>query len=398
MSRTRKRALWLASEAGSYSTDPSANGSGYVHVPVMAGTLTFRDQLTLIDTDQHVDSNFPTKPLAGPDGWQLDAEVPLSGLSAAAGDGTNASTVTDDYLDIIMAHITTSAVTTPGEGLAGSSTTTTIILDTDAYNAQHLAPIYESGLPAAAPRTQWAMINIDGGATYTGCTPTLDDAPTTAAVAYGTKAYIPSVAGGNSLALVYRSPTADYTLLGGRVTAATIVGELDGVWRLRLTIQGDRIVRESKGSLPAIAVFSRFLKVQLSPVWFGGTKYATNRIEIDLGITAAEIGSTAATNGRANYDSIAIVPSVTISPLFTTALEDLKRNVTAGELLVQMGGGVLANSVLNTCAFHILEATARGNDDADDGGRQRISLPFQTSTPLLHSSGAAARVWQFVRA
>lgn len=400
MALTRKRKVCIAFESTPL-VDPSADGSGYVYVPALSvGDLS--DDTSPIAGSIATGTNWETQPIAPLDSpWSFPLDVPLSGLASAAGDGTAASSVAVDYLDILLGHILSAAASVAGEGLGSGSTTSSLVLDTDptGYDAQQLVPVFESGLPTAGERTQWTMLNVSAGATFAGCTPVFDDAPTTAAVAYGTKTFLPTDTGGATIALTYQQDDVTYTLLGGRVTACSLIGELDNKWMARLTIAGCTHAKDTgKSALPAAVKMSRWLKVGLSPFWFDGSKYATRKIEIDLGISAAKVGATSAASGYVDHRSISLAPRYMIEPLFSDDLNLLKRSQAVGRAMVQLGGGVLSGGVLNTMAVHSEEVSVRDTKRSDDAGQQRMSVTFGASTPVLHSSGDAARVFQIARA
>lgn len=395
MARTRKSALFVATES-TYGTDPSASGAGYAYVPALGQIGALKDGLQLLETKYHTGRNFPTAPVAGADGWSFDVEVPMNGFATAAGD--SGSVPANDWFDILLTHVFGSQTTVIGRGVGVGSTTTSFVLDLDTYNVQHVMPVYEASVPTGAARTQWALITVDAGTgTYT-VAPTQTQAPTTAATAYGTNAYQFDDDGGSSLAFVYRQDDVDYTLLGARCTGGTITAELGQIIRLKLSFAGDTKTQEAKGSLPVIVAYSRTLRTLLSPVWFNNTQYATRKIEVDLGITAAVQESTQAVNGRANYELIYAAPKVMIEPLFTNAIQNLKRNQTQGRLLVQFGAGVLASGALNTMAFHAEQAVVIEADPVDENGRVRNAVTLQVTDPVEFTSGVNARYCQLLRA
>ena len=56
--RTRKSTTWIALESGGPGVDPSADGSGYVHVPTMGTGADFIDDETeLLDTNFEIGRN-----------------------------------------------------------------------------------------------------------------------------------------------------------------------------------------------------------------------------------------------------------------------------------------------------------------------------------------------------
>lgn len=406
MARTKKRAVWIALEVdGSnnpvFGVDPSADGSGYKYVPaVVVGDLV--PERKLLEAPVATGTTWATAPIPGPDGASLQLEVPLSGLASACGAGTNASSVTDDYLDLLARHIFTTAATVAGVAVGTGSTGSNLVLASDptGYDAQQLVPIFETAKPTTGVRALWALLNNSTGPTFTAVTPAMDYSPTNAAIAYGTKTYLPSDSGGPTIALAYKLDGVIYRLLGGRVTQASIVGELDGFWRLKITISFDSKADDTSGktALPAVTRFTRFQKVLLSPFWFNGTKYSTRKIEIDLAITAAVVGATDAVNGRAGHESIAMGPKVMVEPQFAETWNTLRDAQTEGRVLVQFGSGALSGGVLNAGAFHIEAATVRDAKLADENGRQRHAIMLETVTSLTHTSGDASRVCQYVRA
>lgn len=403
MAITRKTSLWVAAES-SYGADPSANGSGYKTVPVLGPCPRPTDGKATLATEYSTGRQWPTAPIAGPDGWTLDGvETPLIGLLTAAGDGVNASTKADDWLDVLLTHIFGTQYTTTGEGLAGGSSGSSLVCDTDAFTIQDLLPIWESALPSSgAARSQWELVTVDNGdGTYT-VAPAFTADPTTAAVAYGAKIYRPSDAGGNSLALVVQDDDIYYTLLGARVTAFSIVGELGGIVRSRLSFAGDSKTEEAatKTALPARLAAPALtpVKTVLSPVWFNGTQYATRRFEIDFGLETAMVGSTAATHGRANWQNVSMRPRLTFEPLRTDALQNLRRNATAGRALVQLGSGAFASSILNSLAVAFSEGVATEVTDTDDQGVARKSVIVSMTDPVYFSGSTLSQVVQLARA
>ena len=392
MARWKKRALWAAAES-TFATDPSANGSGYTFLPtVELGPL--QDQKTVIETNYMTGRNFATAPIPGPDGWQFTASIPLWGNASLAGDGTSASTITDDILDAILLHILGTRTNTTGDGFGAGSAAGTAVLDADTLSLQDLIFAYHS----SAAFGQWRYITADPGTGTYSIAPNWDTTPTTDFISYGIKYWTPDDDGGANLAFVYRQDDVDYTLLGGRVTAATITEKPNDITRLNLTIQGDTKTREAKGSLPAVSAAPAVTPIRglLSPVWWNGTKYATNDLTLDFGITAAPLDGTQGANARTAWENISLNPSLSITPLFSTTLEDAKRASTTGRLLVQFGGGIVSGGVANSIAAHWDEVTLSEANPQDESGRIRQSLSFRLSDPVAISS-VAARVFQMAR-
>lgn len=397
---TKAKGLWVGPPEAAHGTDPSTSGALYSWVPILNESLSeLRDMKTPIPTQYDTGRNHNTAPIEGPDGWEFSCEVPLNGLTLAAGDGVDASTVADTYVDTFSTHIFGSRYTTVG-------TTLTAVPDADGfqvaagdpYDRQDLVVAYESGVPARE-RAQWSFVDGDNGAQDYDVAPSWADfgtAPlTAAAILYGIKGYLPTFDGGATLPFVYRRRGQDYTLLGGRCTSAVITIEPGKIIRLALTFRGDTKTPESKASLPLPSRGPALtpLRGLRSPFWFAGTRYATRRVTIDLGVTAGVVEATEGPEGRGDDLSVSMLPKVTIEPLFSTALESLKRLATPGPLLVQMGAGILNGGALNVGAFHASEAVALTADPVDDNGRRRQSVEFEITDPV-QVGGVAARVFQ----
>lgn len=396
MSRSRKLTLYSCPEV-TYGADPSSNGSLYLPVTLLGRPGFPKDEKSILETDFSTGRNFGTLPVVGADGWSLDFETPQFGLASACGVGVNASSVTADAQDHLFANALAAVATVAGVAVSTGSIITNLTCATDPYNAQQVIPVFEANLPSAAnPRTQWGLITTDS-APYS-IEPSWLTAPSSAAIAYGTKGYQPSDTGGPSVAFVYRLDDVDYTLLGGRCTKLSIVAESNKLVRLRWSFRGDSKVQEAKGSINPITTVSRSpIKMLSSPVWFGGARYETSKIEVDFGITAAVRESTEAVNGRASDEVISVGPTVMIEPLYADATLALKRAQTAGRVLVQFGSGVLSGGVLNTCALHLDQASIIEADPSDESGRIRQGAKLKASDQLVFGS-AAARFLQYLRA
>ena len=405
MARTRRSALYVAAES-TYGTDPDSDGSSYTFVPTLGTIGLLKDGRELLETKYFLGRNFPTTPIQGRDGWSLDFEVPITGLSVRAGEGTNASTVAADYLDVLFAHMFTAVTTTIGTGVA-TNTTTAITTDADSFIAQDLIPLFETNNPAAATqRTSWELVTVRVGASSYTITNWADHVNFTAAgTIFGTKMYQPSDAGGASLAFAYVQDDLVYTLLGGRITSAVITGEVGQLIKMKISASGDTKIDDTTaktGNLisgSGAVVPNRSPCVTLrSPVRFGTTTYPTRKIEIDLGLVTAVQESSGAANGRANYESISVNPKITIEPLYSDANLNLKRDVTTGRLLVQMGSGVLSGTIANTAAIHAEVANVMEADATDDQGRLRQQIVFQVVDGGIFTGSTVSRHFQFVRA
>lgn len=389
-----ERRIYLATESA-YSTDPSADGSGYAFLPAFS-VGDIQDGKTPIPTNWATGRNLPTAPRPGQDQGTVELELPWIGLAAAAGDG--GSVPAADWLHQILLHIHGVTAATDGEGVTSLSGTT-LTLDDDSQAAQDVVPLFQAGLPTAgAPRTVWFPVQArTASGVYT--VPDLGVAFTGDAVAYGARRYLFNRTGGNSLALVHIKEDTQYTLLGCRITGARLAGEAGDLLRLRLTVRYDRRVVSAKASLPAPSAGPAVtpVHVDLCPVFINGVDTETAKFEYDFGLQATQRRSTGSPNGRANDQLVRAEPMISIEPLFSDARRALKANATPVEVLIQLGAGVLEDGVLNTGCIHAQQATAESNNESNDAGIRRTPLELKVSDPVAYG-GAAARVIQLYRA
>jgi len=394
--RERKRQIHLVAES-TYATDPDADGSSYYYVP--AEGITYEEQTEILDTAYSTGRNFPTESEVGAQGHSVTFSVPLIGLSSAAGNGVNASTVTDDWLDVLLISIFGVQSTTEGESVTGSTTSSLTTADSSWAAVQNLVPVHIASVPTGNERTQWSQIQSSATGT-TSIAPTLQASPGNGAVAYGVKQYRVDDDGGSSIALVLTDDALVYTFLGGRVTSLRITGEHKRRAMAQVTIQFDRRALDTgKSSLPSAARLTTTpVKMFRSPVFFGNTRIATRMVEIDFGLSAAEVQDTESTNGRGGYELVSIAPTVTIEPLRSNTYDGYKQALTRDPLLVQLGGGVVSGGVLNSLALHLARCEAREVSYTAQDGITRNRLVFTAVDRIEFSAGVASQFMTLARA
>jgi hypothetical protein len=392
-----KNGLWVALESGGFSVDPSASGALYNHLPAEEiGELVEGPEL--VETNlQLTDAFGRTRRIVGANFWELDVKFPLVGFNVSQGDGS--APPADDWFDLIATHVWGAPVLESGEGLGVGSTTSALVLDPPGTGGlQSLHPIYEAGLPTAAPRLQWAR-STSASATAPTIDPTLAAAPTTAAIRYATKTWVPTDPGGNTLALVHRKGDTFKTLLGGRITNLEIPETGIGkALYLNAKIRGDRVVVESKGSLPPPVLMPQpEILSLLSPVNFNNTFIETASIGVKFGLKTSEREATASATGRVQHDVIGGEAMVTIKPVYTAATNAFQENGTRAPLLLQFGAGLLAGGRLNGLAFHAAEAQAVKRDVVAAKGIRRNQVQFAINNMGVISGSTRARYYQVVR-
>ena len=379
MSRTRRRSLYMAQESA-FGTDPSTNGSGYTSVPAEElGDLV--DQLQMLETNYATGREWPTRVEPGADGAELQFQLPLWGLTSAAGDGTAASSVNDDVWDYILENVLGVQQTNSGEGVAAGSSTS-LTLDSDSMSAGDLALVYDA---AATTRAQLAYVSADGGAGSYTVSPAWGSALTSAGVAYGSKMYIPNqpFVGGPTLSCVYvDSDVGIYTLLGGKVTSLSITADVNARLMASVTVMFDSVTEETgvKNSLPTAASAPVVTPMQLrwSPVYALGAYHSASKLTFDFGLSAAPVKSPDAANGRIGHESITIAPVLTIDPLRADSLRTAKRAASSDEMLIQLGGGILASGRVNAWGIYVPVGQIQEHTFSDDDGHARSEIQLRS--------------------
>jgi hypothetical protein len=379
------------------AADPSANGSGYSYVPTV-NPATKRNMRSQLATQYAVGGIFPTRPEAGPDGGEIRFRTVWGGLASIAGDG--AAPPANDWLDILLTSAFGTQRLLSGEGVGVASTTTNLVLDagTD-YTFQDLLAVYEVGLSVG--RTQWAMATTDPGTNQHAVAPAFAVAPTTAAIAYGSKTYRQAAPATGVVACVFVDDTVGvYTALSGRVMLNSIEAQHGELYIADWTIRFDsKTLDVGKSSLPAITAGPAFPPAQArnSPVYFNGTAYETKSVRIDFQPRPLLIGATSAPNGRGGDENLCN-PRVTIEPRRNSAIEALSDAVTQGPLLVQMGAGILNGSVLGTTCLHIDNASPEPVQDLADDQYSRQTVTFAVADRVFQSAGQRSHNVQLARA
>lgn len=385
MARTRRKSAYLILES-TYGVDPSPSGSNYLPLPAESlGELM--DRREMLETGYGSTSGrewiSPVEP--GAAGAELQFTMPLWGLASAAGDATNAATVLDDAWDLILEHLFGSKSTTAGSTvtfISGSDLT----LGADVFSVNDPVLTYEPGL-AGQTRAQVRRIATDTGIGQYTVDAAFDSNDGGSAVAYGSKIYRPNqpYVGGNTLALAYRDDDVGvYTCLGGRITSFSIEAAVNQRAMASFTIMFDSMTLDgAKVSLPAALSAPPVTPVQLrwSPLRFNGTNIGVASISLDFGVTAAPVRDTDRANGRADYEAITMRPVVTVNPLRTDAVRQLKTTAQQGEMGLQFGGGILSGGRINSVFIGFPAAQVVGGDPEDDEGYARHGLQIEAKDP-----------------
>jgi hypothetical protein len=322
-------------------------------------------------------------------------------MASAAGDGVDASTVTDDWLDMLLEHTFGTQVTTEGETVSAVGGATSITPTATVYSVHDMIAVHEASIPSAiAERTQWGIVTAESGGVLT-IDPGFQTNPTASSVIYGVKSYRVSDAGGNELAFLEEHDARAYMHLMGRINSLSISGSDKKRVMASWGVQCDSSSADdisTKTAIPAAAVQTTTpIKHLLSPVFFNGTRVATKSCQVDFGIAASEVSDSNGANGRGGQELVSIAPTVTIEPLHAESYRQLKRAGTKGRLLVQFGGGVVSGGVLNSVAIQFEQVDVREVTSSDDNGMTRQSIKFHAVDRVELSSGVDSIFMQMAR-
>lgn len=142
------------------------------------------------------------------------------------------------------------------------------------------------------------------------------------------------------------------------------------------------------------------IKALLSCAEYQGVNYDSRVLNVDFGIAAESVDSTKGIEGRSDYDLIGQAPTITIEPLRTNAIQDLKRNAESntGSLVITYGSGSLSGGALNAVAIHVQSAQVNDAPRTDDAGRLRNTLSIMPVDSGEFSAGVESYKFQICRA
>lgn len=395
-SRHRKRTLYLASEV-TPGVDPSPDGSGYFSVPII-GLGELEDTLEHIPTNYFTGRLASTVPLPGAEGTRFTFGIPLIGNVTGAPD--NASPPADDWLDIILNHMFGIQETHTGESVTGSTVGDVTLDAGGGRGLNDLAVVWDPALLfQGGQRSQWTKL-VTAGPTNFQVEPDFVSAP--AGQAFGVKQYQFQDCGGPSFSAVYVDDQVGTYRMGlGRITAFAIEGTAGQPLQATGTMEFVGVIEEDaagKTALPPSIGAPAITPLILtgSPYFFGGANFSTAQVNIDFGIEAAPVLASESPNGRVGNDAIRMEPTITVRPLRTEANRLLRKNLTVGEALVQLGAGILnGGGVLNTMAINFGATYASEvRPEGDEGGNSRQQIVFRAvdagAAPAVHFQVARA--------
>ena len=405
--RSKKRGLYFAAQTGDIETDPDDDGND---VPAKYKQIKIEDLGVLSDDFTMDESGFlrgknRVAPMdAGVDGASFTFSTVLQGVEDAAATGSEAMPA-DDWLSLILENVFGAPDQNVSTGVGTGSAAGTLVLDADTLAAQDLVPVQSTGTNSG--RAQWRPVTNAASPYTVGAN--WAATPDGTEIAFGTDQYRHSTAvdsgGGNQLAAYYLFDDLRYTLLGGRITSLKITLAAMQKAKIDASIQFDSKVRGPKSSeatflAGAGPMAGVPIRGTLSPLFWGGTAYATSSIELDFGLSTTVAEATSGPNGRSAIEVISADPVITISPPHGTNWEDDFRAGTQRSLLIQFGGGVFdaAADRLNTCCFFANAAQAKSVQITDDAGRARSAIQLTVVDAGEVAANTDYTYWVFARA
>lgn len=393
--RTRKVALYLKAES-SYGVEAgSTDGSDFTACKCLSLDL-LQDNTNMLETNFATGRNRQTEPEVGADGAQITFTTPIQGLVSAAADGTAASSVADDWFDLILTNVFGAPRETTGEGLTASATASSLDVDTDAFTNQDMVAV--QGASFDSGKVNWRRVS--GTASPYTMDRNLNATPDGSEIAYGAKIYRNSAAGA-SLSACYDLDGTIYLLKGGRVSSMSIEMTAGELATLSVTMDFDSKLDDTstKTALPTLGTLAGTpIKGLLGAFAWGSTEYAARTVSVDFGITMQPDATVTTANGRADMDIISIYPTVTVEPAYAQTFVDDMTGGTSRALSIQFGSGVVSGGVLNGCNLFMEKARLTQSNPSDDGGRLRNSLQFQCVDAGIFSGSIIAEYFQFSRA
>ena len=392
--RTRKSALYIKAES-SYGVEAgSTDGSDFTAVKCLSLDL-LSDNTAMLETNYALGRNTKSAPEVGADGAQVTFTTPLQGLVTAAGDGTNASSVADDWLDLLLNNVLAQS-TTQGEGVDASATASSLVTDADTYTNQDMVAL--QGASFDGGQVNWRRVG--GTASPYTMDRNLDGTPSGAEITYGCKMYRPGTPGA-SLSACYDLDGTVYLLLGGRISSMSIemsAGEL-AVLSVTMDFNSKSDDSSAKTAFPALGTLAGTpIKGLLGAFAWGATEYAAKSVSIDFGITAQPDSTVTTANGRSDIDIISTYPTVTVEPAYAQTFVDDMTAGTARSLSIQLGSGVVSGGVLNGCSMFMESARLTASNPSDDGGRLRSGLTFECVDGGIFTGSIISQYFQFSRA
>lgn len=380
------RALHLAQE-GSFGVDPSANGSAYLPIGLTSRPYMSNDT-ELAETNYATGRNADTEMLVLRDGSSVPVEIDLTGPATSGAD--NVAPVALDAIDFILAAaFGTAARVINGRAVGAGSTTANIVLSSAVLAADDLACLYVS----ASNRMRYRPV-AGAGPTYT-VAPNWEAAPVqTNDYVVASRQYAHQAAQGPSLAAVLNIDGTLQLGLGMKPQGKlSIKGRSGKKITLSTALRGDTFTPGvTKASLPAVSTFPSAAVFTLSDFYFNGTNYGTKSFSLDFDLSTVDVEASTAATGRADIQIVRVEPTITIEPLFASALwQGLLDAATIAPVILQMGSGRLGSGRNNSLGFHAPRAQVVEVKDQNDNGIVRHMVKLK----IL--DGVTARRWTLAR-
>lgn len=385
---TKTNVAYIAPES-TPNANPDADGSDFVYVPTTELSL-ISDLGEILETNFQTGRGYRTAHEFGAQGWRISAKIPFWCMSSSAGTSVSASTIDDDFLDVLLNHIFGAHANTSGVGLtSGAAGASVLVADTSGFSLQQCLL---ASFTDAATRGHYAQITATASAPTYSIAPPWKSTITTNWQALGAHVWQPTLSLATSLALFFKQGTQWYSLTGGKVTSAQINCVLNKPYSLDVTIEGISKSRVSApASLPAAVppTYAR-LRHSQAPVYFGSTELDNAGWTFDFGLQTAPIESSGLAEGRAQIETIGFEPKLTIKPFWSSTIEDWKSSATKAQITLGLGSGIQATSRANGASLIVPGMQIVSNDAGDDGGRVKQDLEFALADQIYPAADATA--------
>lgn len=414
--QVKRRKLYIAAETTYAQEAGAANGSAMAYVEATSiGQLV--DGKGVIEAPQMTGRPFPTAMYAGPDGGQFDIEFPIIGLSGSAPSGSSIPAV--DWFDTLMrSFFGTADAEAVGTGIAAFSSGSVTFPGGHGRALQDVMCFTDVGA-ATRDRSFPVLIVSQSGVNQFGFSPILLGGGTSGNVTPTTSWHVPgyrkyvfnesgTVGNGTSFTATVVQDSNIYTMRGCRPTAFSISIPSSQIAVGKMTIGYDSKTDETatKTALP-VARKRPFSPCQgfANGLWVNGTRYDSMNMEVNFNPGAQNVGDQTSANGRGSIDIFDIAPEATVNPLFSTGLLALKRAMTEGPLLIQIGSGqsgsfgttTAARNLINMVCIAFPNAQVTQADPSEDDKALRSSVTIKAVDQVIFSGSTVSDIVSLTR-
>jgi hypothetical protein len=396
----RSRKAYLKAETTYGVEAGSTDGSDFTYIDAFTvGPLN--DGKVVIDTPQASGRMWPTAAVPGPDGGTIEITTPLIGLNGSAISGSPPPA--NDWLDVMLLSVFGSQRLVSGTSAASPTSSSITFPGGHGRQLQDVVAVYQPTPTdlAGNDRSQPTLLLSASSANSFGYAPSFSGSPNAGTMAPGYKKYIMSNSGSQgtrTFSMVVCQDATFYTLKGCRPTGLDWEVPSGQNATAKWTIGYDSKTEETsvKTALPVVQR-RPFTPIQgfTNGFWFNGTKYAFQKMSIKFAPIAQNIADQSTANARGSIDLFGMKPEIVVQPLFSTALQALKRNQTQGQLMLQIGSGVSGSiggsgNLINMLVISALLAQVKKADPVADQEVTRADIMLEPCDQYIFSGSTSA--------